>query len=103
MTPPFLCFALTLLACVLSAFHSAWRWVLREQLPSLVNAGWCLAGVHGAWMTLQASEVTSWLPTTASVLWLLWAWSALTAIVLYELRQPVPFDGLFPWWRGGQE
>ena len=77
-----------------------WRWLLREQDPSLVNALWCLLALRGAWRTLQATEVTSWCPTTESVLWLLWASCALTVIVRYELKQPVPFDGLFPWWRG---
>lgn len=100
MTLPFLCFLLTVIATGCCAAHALWRFVLREQDPSLVNAVWCLQGIHGAWVTLQKTEVTAWCPTIESGLWLLWASSALTVIVRYELKQPVPFDGLFPWWKG---
>ena len=102
MTPPFLVFLLTFLACGVVSLHSAWRFILREQLPSLVHVGMSGGTAYAAWQALLRVEPGEVLPSTAQVLLLLWALSAVAAVVLYELRQPVPFDGLFPWWRKDQ-
>ena len=98
MKLPILTFLLTLLACSFVGLHSLWRFVVREQLPSLVHAGNAAAMTYAAWLVFLGEIALDPLlpfPTTSALGLLAWGWTSAVAIHLYEIKQRVPYDGLF--------
>lgn len=102
MRAPLLAFLVTFAGCTFVGLHSIWRFVVREQLPSLVHAGMAAGTTYAAWLiflgTLAENPMEPW-PKGPAVGLACWAAGAAISIHFYELRARVPYDGLFPWWK----
>lgn len=106
MRLPILTFLVTFFAFTIVGLHSVWRFVVREQLPSLVHAGTTACATYAAWLAFQgtvAGDPMTAAPSMPSVVLMLWSAASVLGIHFYELGQRnhdgIPYDGLFPWWR----
>jgi hypothetical protein len=106
MTPPFIVFLLTLLCCGFVALHSFWRFLLREQLPSVVHVAMTGGTAFAAWLLLAESSPVEQMPDGRAIVLLILGLLSVAGVHLYELGQSerinpvtgesgVPYDGMF--------
>lgn len=103
MTPPGVVFLVTFFCFLLAGAHSVWRFVVRQQLPSLVHAGNAALSTYAAWLIFLgevAPNPMRFSVSTPAMVVCGWAITSVVGIHLYELRQRQPYDGLFgPRWK----
>ena len=97
MTPSAWTCVLTFPPLAVLALHSLWRYVVAKAPSPMSIIQAATPGFLGwfAWRDLQSNSDYQFFPSITGALLLAFAWVSLLVLVLYELRTPEPFDGLF--------